>query len=108
VRSYGTATDNQTAVEFTLYQQSSPLPSTDVEANAPIDQSSGRIVGFPPRPAGDRIDVAFDVNAEGAVKLVATHANTGQTLNMEVRVAVLSDSEVAAQSKRVSMIKVSG
>ncbi|MFT3660068.1 MAG: Hsp70 family protein [Gordonia sp. (in: high G+C Gram-positive bacteria)] len=106
-RSYGTAQNNQTQVALKLFQQASAVPSEDVEANELIDRGTGTITGFPPRPAGDEIQVEYNVDAEGAISMNATHVATGLTAHVQVRVAVLSEEDIAQQATRVSLLKVS-
>jgi molecular chaperone DnaK len=87
---FSTAADNQTQVEIHVTQGERPL-STD-------NKSLGRFIldGIPPSPRGvPQIEVTFDLDASGILKVTAKDKATGKTQNITITGAVgLSDDEV--------------
>jgi molecular chaperone DnaK len=70
---FSTATDNQTSVEVHVLQGERPVASGN--------RTLGRfhLVGLPPAPRGmPQIEVAFDIDANGIVKVVAKDVATGK------------------------------
>ena len=87
---FSTAADNQTQVEIHVTQGERPM-SVD-------NKSLGRFVldGIPPAPRGvPQIEVTFDIDASGILKVTAKDKATGKTQNITITGAVgLSDDEV--------------
>jgi molecular chaperone DnaK len=87
---FSTAADNQTQVEIHVTQGERPL-SVD-------NKSLGRFVldGIPPAPRGvPQVEVTFDIDASGILKVTAKDKATGKSQNITITGAVgLSDDEV--------------
>ncbi len=87
---FSTAADNQTQVEIHVTQGERPL--------APDNKSLGRFIldGIPPAPRGvPQIEVTFDIDASGILKVTAKDKATGKTQNITITGAVgLSDEEI--------------
>lgn len=87
---FSTAADNQTQVEIHVTQGERPM-SLD-------NKSLGKFIldGIPPSPRGvPQVEVTFDIDASGILKVTAKDKATGKTQNITISGAVgLSDDEV--------------
>jgi molecular chaperone DnaK len=76
---FSTATDNQTSVEVHVLQGERPL--------ARDNRTLGRfhLVGLPPAPRGlPQVEVSFDIDANGIVKVMAKDMATGKEQNITI------------------------
>ena len=74
---FSTATDNQTQVEVHVVQGERPMASDN--------KSLGRFIldGIPPAPRGiPQVEVTFDIDANGILKVTARDKATGRTQNI--------------------------
>jgi len=87
---FSTAADNQTQVEINIVQGERPM--------AADNKSLGRFVldGIPPAPRGvPQVEVLFDIDASGILKVTAKDKATGKSQNITITGAIgLSDEEV--------------
>ncbi len=87
---FSTASDNQTQVEIHVTQGERPMSADNKDL--------GRFVldGIPPAPRGvPQIEVTFDIDASGILKVTAKDKATGKTQHITISGAVgLSDDEV--------------
>lgn len=87
---FSTASDNQTQVEINVTQGERPMSADN--------KSLGRFVldGIPPAPRGvPQIEVTFDIDASGILKVTAKDKATNKTQNITISGAIgLSDDEV--------------
>jgi len=87
---FSTAADNQTQVEIHVTQGERPMSADN--------KSLGRFVldGIPPAPRGvPQVEVTFDIDASGILKVTAKDKATEKTQNITITGAVgLSDDEV--------------
>jgi molecular chaperone DnaK len=87
---FSTAADNQTQVEIHVTQGERPLSADN--------KSLGKFTldGIPPAPRGvPQIEVTFDIDASGILKVTAKDKATGKSQNITITGAVgLSDDEV--------------
>ncbi len=87
---FSTAADNQTQVEVHVVQGERPM--------AVDNKSLGRFIldGIPPAPRGvPQIEVTFDIDASGILKVTAKDKATGKTQDITISGAIgLSDDEV--------------
>jgi molecular chaperone DnaK len=87
---FSTAADNQTQVEIHVTQGERPM--------AADNKSLGRFIldGIPPAPRGvPQIEVTFDIDASGILKVTAVDKATGKSQDITITGAVgLSDDEV--------------
>ncbi len=87
---FSTAADNQTQVEINVLQGERPL--------AKDNKSLGRFIldGIPPAPRGvPQIEVAFEIDTDGILKVSAKDKATGKAQNIVIRGATgLSEEEV--------------
>ena len=92
---FSTASDNQTQVEIHILQGERPM-ATD-------NKSLGRFTldGIPPSPRGvPQIEVTFDVDANGIMKVSAADKATGRTQHITITASSgLSDTEVEKMRK---------
>lgn len=87
---FSTAADNQTQVEIHVVQGERPM--------AADNKSLGRFIldGIPPAPRGvPQIEVTFDIDASGILKVTAKDKATGKTQDITISGAIgLSEEEV--------------
>ena len=92
---FSTASDNQTQVEIHILQGERPMASNN--------KSLGRFTldGIPPSPRGvPQVEVTFDVDANGIMKVSAKDKATGRTQHITITASSgLSDSEVEKMRK---------
>ena len=92
---FSTASDNQTQVEIHILQGERPMANDN--------KSLGKFIldGIPPSPRGvPQIEVTFDVDANGIMKVSAKDKATGRTQHITITASSgLSDSEVEKMRK---------
>jgi molecular chaperone DnaK len=92
---FSTAADSQTQVEIHVLQGERPM--------AADNKSLGRFIldGIPPAPRGvPQIEVAFDINADGILKVSARDKATGREQAMQMMPSSgLSDAEIESMVK---------
>ncbi len=98
-QTFSTAADNQTSVEVHVVQGE--------RAMANDNKSLGRFIleGIPPAPRGmPQVEVTFDVDANGILKVTAKDKATGkeQTIKIEAR-SGLSDADIERMKKDAEM-----
>lgn len=99
---FSTAADNQTQVEINVTQGERPMSADN--------KSLGRFVldGIPPSPRGvPQVEVTFDIDASGILKVTAQDKATGKTQNITITGAIgLSDDEVKRMQDEAEKHKV--
>jgi len=92
---FSTASDNQTQVEIHVLQGERPM--------AADNKSLGKFIldGIPPAPRGiPQIEVTFDIDANGILKVTAKDKATGRSQNITITASSgLSDDEVEQMKK---------
>jgi molecular chaperone DnaK len=92
---FSTASDNQTQVEIHVLQGERPMASDN--------KSLGKFIldGIPPAPRGvPQVEVTFDVDANGILKVSAKDKATGRTQHITITASSgLSDTEVEKMRK---------
>jgi molecular chaperone DnaK len=92
---FSTASDNQTQVEVHVLQGERPMASDN--------KSLGKFIldGIPPAPRGiPQIEVTFDIDANGILKVTALDKATGRSQNITITASSgLSESEVERMRK---------
>ncbi len=91
---FSTAADNQTQVEIHVLQGERPM--------AADNKSLGRFIldGIPPAPRGvPQIEVAFDIDANGILKVSAEDKSTGKKQNITIENATRLKEEEIEQMK---------
>lgn len=92
---FSTASDNQTQVEIHVLQGERPM--------AMDNKSLGKFIldGIPPAPRGmPQIEVTFDIDANGILKVTASDKATGRSQHITITASSgLSDSEVEKMRK---------
>lgn len=98
---FSTAADNQTQVEIHVTQGERPMSADN--------KSLGRFIldGIPPAPRGvPQIEVTFDIDASGILKVTAKDRATGKTQNITISGAIgLSKDEVARMQEEAAKHK---
>jgi molecular chaperone DnaK len=92
---FSTATDNQTQVEIHVVQGERPMANDN--------KSLGKFIldGLPPAPRGiPQIEVTFDIDANGILKVMAKDKATGRTQHITITASSgLTDAEVEKMRK---------
>jgi molecular chaperone DnaK len=90
-KTYSTAADNQPSVEIHILQGERPM--------ARDNRSVGRFIldGIPPAPRGvPQVEVTFDMDANGILKVTAKDKGTGKEQNIRIEASTgLSQEEIA-------------
>ena len=91
-----TLTARQEEIEIEIWEQAGASPSRDLAANHRVDEA-GRITGLGPfaLPIGSPINIDIKVDAEGTVRLHAVEPVSGRDVQMNVRISILSEEQVA-------------
>ena len=87
---FSTAADNQTSVEIKVFQGEREMAAANKLLGA------FHLVGIPPAPRGiPQVEVGFDIDANGIVKVSAKDLGTGKEQKIEIRSGSgLSDEEI--------------
>ena len=82
------------------------VPDPALSANHRVD-NAGLIEGLGSfrLPAGSPIDITFEVDGEGTVNLLAVEPTSGKQLKMSVKIAIMSDEQVAQEKAIVSALR---
>ena len=91
-----------------LYEQAGAVASADLRDNHPITEGEGVISGIPPQPAGAPIDIWMSVDVDGRLGVRARERASGQVLQIQITVGVLSDAAVDAAADAVARMRVTG
>jgi molecular chaperone DnaK (HSP70) len=104
-----TVEDGQRAVKIELYEQSGVVEGRDLAENKALNvgKDNDTIDGLPSLPAGSPVDITMSVDEEGLLTLSATERSTGKSLQVQIRVSVLSDEQVEEATRVVSGLTVS-
>jgi molecular chaperone DnaK len=102
----GTMRVNQETIEIEIWEQAGAVPDPALSANHRVD-NAGLIEGLGAHrlPAGSPIDITFDVDGEGIVNLLAVEPTSGKQLRMSVKIAIMSDEQVAQEKAIVSALR---
>ena len=96
---YSTAADNQSQVEIHVVQGERPM--------AAHNKSLGKFIldGIPPAPRGvPQIEVTFDIDANGILKVTAQDKATGRSQNITITASSgLSDEEIERMRKEAEL-----
>ncbi len=95
----GTVSEGQEEVELELWEQAGGVPGRALSENTrlPVDGKGGARItdlGKYHLPAGSPIQLSFNVTAEGIVTLTAVEPTSGKELQVEAKIALLSEDEV--------------
>lgn len=102
---FGTVDDNQRAILVEVMEQAGPKESDLVENNNRIAEGD---IEIPPRkPAGWPIDVTFQLNTSGLLRVTAVEKETGVRLELSVQVGGMSDEQVESARKSIALTRVS-
>jgi molecular chaperone DnaK len=102
-----TLEDQQREVDIELYEQSGVVAGEELAENKPLNEGKGTIGPLPPLPAKSPIKIRMSVDNEGLLVLDATEPTSGRSVNIQVRVSVLSSEEVDRATEIVGGLTVS-
>jgi len=96
---YGTASDNQTAVNIEVLQGDHKDPEECVQLG------TVRLENFPASPAGSPIEVVFEYDENSILQVKGIFSNTGQSISTKIEVKGTMTSE-SVQRSRQSMASI--
>lgn len=99
-----TAVEHQTSVVIALYEQ---IGESESELPADNRLLEEKVLPIPSLPKGSPIDITLEVNAEGLARVTAFDPEGGKSIDMEARVSVLTEAEVARAAEQVASLIVS-
>jgi molecular chaperone DnaK (HSP70) len=102
---YYTVVDNQEAVRFAIWEQAGALESRELEHNTKIGE--GTISGLPPLPAGAPLEVTFEMDEMGTLRVHAVEPTSGRDVHIELKIGGLDRERVAEARKLVARLRVS-
>lgn len=92
---YYTSVDGQTAANIKLYEQVGEIESKEPADNRLLQE---KLLPLPALPEGSPIDVTIHITAEGLARVTAFDPNSGQSIEVEANISVLSEADVAKAS----------
>jgi molecular chaperone DnaK (HSP70) len=102
---YYTVVDNQEAVRFPIWEQAGALESRELEHNTKIGE--GAITGLPPLPGGSPLEVTFEMDEMGTLRVHAMEPTSHRDVHIELKIGGLDRGRVAEARKLVSRLRVS-
>lgn len=102
-----TVVEGQRAVEIELFEQSGVVAGPALAENKALNEGKGTIDGLPSLPINSPVNITMSVDNEGLLKLDATEPSTGKSLNIQVRVSVLTSEQVDEATEVVRGLTVS-
>ncbi|WP_322613911.1 Hsp70 family protein [Dermacoccus abyssi] len=98
-----TADENQSAVTIALYEQGGETESDRVDDNILLQEAS---LPIPNLPKGSPIDISVSVTAEGLARVTAFDPAGGKSVDVEAKISVLTEEEIAQATEQVSGISL--
>ncbi|MBO3748985.1 Hsp70 family protein [Streptosporangiaceae bacterium NEAU-GS5] len=91
--SFGTAIDNQPAIEVEVWEQSGPESSEELADNTLIGH--GKLRDLPPKlPRGSRIEITFFLSETGLLTVEAREPQSGQQVRFDLKIGGLDQAAV--------------
>ena len=89
---FRTVHDDQESVEISVFESTTDVLSKELDDNLKLVE--GELVGLPPRqPAGQPLEVSFNLEADGILRITAT-ARNGRELRLAAKISGLVPEEV--------------
>ncbi|MEU5696712.1 Hsp70 family protein [Actinosynnema sp. NPDC020468] len=88
---FRTVHDRQREVEISVYESTTDVLSVELEDNLKLVE--GLLTNLPPGPAGQPLEVAFNLEADGILHITAVAAN-GERIALEAKISGLVPEEV--------------
>ena len=103
---FGTAYPDQVGISIEIWEQAGSVESAEVDDNQHI--AEGQISGLPPLPKGSPIDVTFEMELDGMLRVHAVELKTNKDLRIELQIkGGLSEEQVAEARTAVAAYSVS-
>jgi molecular chaperone DnaK len=99
-----TRVPNQTSIRLQVWEQAGSVESESLDDNEQIGE--GFITDMPPLAQGSPIDVTFQMETNGTLRVHAVELSSGKDLNMEIRIAGLSAEDVDVAREAMSRYTV--
>ncbi|MFD0890767.1 Hsp70 family protein, partial [Streptosporangium algeriense] len=99
-----TVVPDQTVVDVEVMEQAGSTESPRLDDNARI--AGGRLPIPPGKPQGWPIEVTFDLDSSGLLRVTARERETGEHLDLRVQIGGMSEEEVEASRTRLSRVRV--
>jgi molecular chaperone DnaK len=88
---FRTVQDNQESVEISVYESTTDVLSKELDDNLKLVE--GELVDLPREPAGQPLQVSFNLGADGILHITAT-ARNGNEIKLEAKISGLVPEEV--------------
>jgi molecular chaperone DnaK (HSP70) len=103
---FGTAYPDQTDIQIEVWEQSGSVESEELDDNQHI--AEGLISGLPRLPQGSPIDVTFEMELDGLLRVHAVELKTNKDLHIELQIkGGLSEEQVDEARSAVARYSVS-
>jgi molecular chaperone DnaK len=103
---FGTAYPDQTDIQIEVWEQSGSVESDELDDNQHI--AEGLISGLPRLPQGSPIDVTFEMELDGLLRVHAVELKTNKDLHIELQIkGGLSEEQVDEARSAVARYSVS-
>lgn len=102
----GTVVDDQSSCNLAVYEQAGDVESEAVEDNRLLKEAELEI---PVRnlPKGSPIELEFSISNEGLITVRSTEPQSGNSIELEAAVSILSKEDVEAETQKVSALTLS-
>jgi molecular chaperone DnaK len=97
---FGTLHDKTTAVNLRIMQGEDEMPDLCEEIG------TGKLTGIPPRPAGEPIEVTFELDENQILLVTAKHVDSGREVTVKVERPGLTDEAKKAAKERVGELTI--
>jgi molecular chaperone DnaK len=87
-----TVQPNQVQVRFAIWEQAGAVESSELSDNNLI--GSGDITGLPPLPKGSPLEVTFDLDEMGTLRVHAIELSTRKDVHIELKIGALDQADV--------------
>jgi len=104
-RDFYTLDDNQTEVEIEVMEQAGSVESEALEDNEKI--ATGLLKIPPGKPEGWPFEVTYALDTSGLLRVTARERESGETMELEVRIGGMSEEDVARSRTALSQVQVS-
>jgi molecular chaperone DnaK len=102
---YYTVMENQEAVRFPIWEQAGALESRSLDHNTKIGE--GAITDLPPLPEGSPLEVTFDMDEMGTLRVHAMEPSSRRDVRIELKIGGLDSGRIDEARELVSGLRVS-
>ncbi len=101
-KQYLTSVQDQRSINIEIWEQAGAIASAQLEHNNQIGKA--RIDRLPPLEKGSPVDVTFEMDENGTLKVLAKEIRTGKVATTEITIGDLSDQQISAAQAAVARL----